>query len=104
MPDVLITAWWFEVVEDYSHDCGDSGPRSIYFLKILHYKDHSHSVWAFPSCGGRRLMNVYTQKGFSFKKLPEALMASMLHANLHIQESDKDDLGCIRFCMSARMS
>lgn len=33
MPDVLITAWWFEVVEDYSHDCGDSGPRSIYFFK-----------------------------------------------------------------------
>lgn len=37
------------------------------FLKILHYKDHSHSVWAFPSCGGTQLMNVYIQKGFKKK-------------------------------------
>lgn len=45
-------------------------------------------------------MNVFTQKELkkqtNISDVPETLMVIMLHANDHIQESDKVDLRCAR--------
>lgn len=71
MLDILITAWDFEVMDDWR----DSGPRSVLLLL-----DNVASVWAFL------LVSV----------VPETLIAFMLHANDRLRGSIKDGSRYVR--------